>query len=145
MQIDFLKLAGLLSFTAAVVHVAIVLGGPNWYRFFGAGEAMAIMAEKKMLQPTLITMLIAFVLTVWGIYAWSGAGIFPKLPFLKTILIIITSVYLVRGIGGLFAPFVSTNPQVTQNSTMFWLISSAICILFGMVHLKGVFDKWSVM
>ena len=142
---DFLKFAGMLSFIASAMHIAIIFGGPEWYRFFGAGEGMAQMAEKNLMKPTLITVSISMVLAVWGSYAWSGAGIIPKLPFLKTVLSAITVVYLVRGCGGLIAPFVSNHPQIVQNSTGFWLWSSAICILFGVVHLKGVIEKWAVL
>ena len=142
---DFLKLAGFLSFTASAMHIAIIFGGPSWYRFFGAGEGMAQMAEQNLLKPTLITISIAMLLAVWGGYAWSGSGLVPRLPFLKMILSTITAVYLIRGFVGLVAPFVSNHPQILQNSTSFWVWSSIICILFGFVHLKGVIDKWAVL
>ena len=106
---------------------------------------MAQMAEQNLLKPTLITISISMVLAVWGAYAWSGAGLIPKLPFLKPILSAITAVYLVRGCGGLIAPFVSSHPLILQNSTGFWVWSSTICILLGVVHLKGVIEKWAVL
>ncbi len=40
-----LTVAASLSFIAAALHVAIIFGGGDWYRFFGAGEAMASLAE----------------------------------------------------------------------------------------------------
>ncbi|HAU67646.1 MAG TPA: hypothetical protein DCW52_04550 [Gammaproteobacteria bacterium] len=142
MNIDYLKLAGALSFIAAAMHLAIIFGGPKWYRFFGAGERMAEMAAQGQVQPTLITLSVAAVLGLWGVYAWSAAGIFPQLPLMKLALILITLVYLTRGVLGLLAPFISSHPQVTQNSVVFWVWSSIICLAFGLIHLKGVFDKW---
>ncbi|MBX2849540.1 MAG: hypothetical protein KTR16_14560 [Acidiferrobacterales bacterium] len=142
MNFDYLKIAGVLSFIASAMHLAIILGGPSWYRFFGAGEHMATMAEKGMLQPILITLFISAVLATWGAYAWSGAGILPKLPLLKFALILITIIYLLRGVLGLVAPFISSHPQITQNSIGFWVWSSIICLVFGLVHLKAVADKW---
>jgi hypothetical protein len=142
MNIDYLKIAGVLSFVASAMHLAIIVGGASWYRFFGAGEEMATMAEQGLLQATIITLFIAVVLATFGAYAWSGAGIFAKLPLLKPVLVLITSVYLLRGIAGLFAPFISSHPLVTQNSVGFWIYSSVICLLFGFVHLKGLMDKW---
>ncbi|MBT8113827.1 MAG: hypothetical protein KJP04_00495, partial [Arenicella sp.] len=100
------------------------------------------MAEQGLFQPILITLFIAGVLAVWGAYAWSGAGLLPELPLLKSALILITLVYLARGVLGLLLPFISTHPQITQNSLSFWIWSSIICLLFGLVHLKGVVDKW---
>ncbi len=29
----YLTLAGCLSFTAAILHMVIIIGGPDWYRF----------------------------------------------------------------------------------------------------------------
>lgn len=145
MKIEYLKIAGLLSFIAALLHVAVIIGGPNWYRFFGAGEGMAQMAEQGLLTPILITTAISLVLFIWALYAWSAAGMIIALPFLKLVLIAITSIYLVRGVLGLVAPFVSEHPQIAQNSTSFWVWSSMICLLIGLVHGKGLMDKWSTL
>ncbi len=142
MNFDYLKLAGILSFIASALHLAIIVGGPSWYRLFGAGEAMAQMAEQGLWLPTAITVSIATVLAIWGAYAWSGAGVIVELPLLKPILILITLVYLLRGVFGLVLPHISNHPQITQNTPAFWLWSSVICLMFGLVHLKGVFNKW---
>lgn len=142
MTLDYLKIAGALSFFVSLMHLAIIVGGASWYRFFGAGEAMAVMAEQGLLQPTIITLCISALLAVFSAYAWSGAGMFFELPLLKPVLVLITLVYLLRGVIGLFAPFISTHPQVTQNSVSFWIYSSVICLFFGLIHLKGLIDKW---
>lgn len=144
MNLDYLKIAGALSFIAAILHLAIIFGGPAWYRFFGAGEHMAAMAEQGLLQPTLITLFISIVLASWGAYAWSGAGIFPEFPLLKVALVLITAAYLVRGFLGLLAPLMAEHPLVAQNSPGFWVWSSLISLSFGFVYLKGVVDKWFV-
>jgi len=141
-NIDYLKVAGALSFFASAMHLAIIVGGASWYRFFGAGEEMAAMAEQGLLQPIIITLCVSIVLAIFGAYAWSGAGIFVGLPLLKPVLVLITLVYLLRGAVGLFAPFISSHPQVTQNSVSFWIYSSLICLLFGLIHLKGIIDQW---
>lgn len=41
-----LAFGGSLTLLAAVLHVFIIVGGADWYRFFGAGEAMAQMSEQ---------------------------------------------------------------------------------------------------
>jgi len=138
----YLKAAGILSFLAAAAHIAIIFGGAEWYRFFGAGEEMAAMAEQGLLRPTLITLCISLVLAIWGVCAWSAAGVIPTLPLLKPIMFLITSVYLLRGVLGLFAPILSGHPQIAQNSASFWLWSSLICLVFGFVHLVGIVKKW---
>jgi putative oxidoreductase len=135
-------LAGILSFIAAALHLACIFVGPDGYLLMGAGAEMASMAAKGKTYPTVITIFISSVITVWGLYAWSGAGILPKLPLLRTCLILITSVYLLRGIGGFILPFVSQHPQVVMRSFGFWMTSSAICLLIGFVYLKGILASW---
>lgn len=142
MSFDYLKIAGMFSFIASALHIGVIIGGASWYRFFGAGEQMALMAERGSYYPSVVTFCIVLVLAVWGAYAWSAAGVLPELPLLKTALILITLVYLVRGGLGLLAPLFADHPQVAQNSMSFWIWSSLICLVFGLVHLKGVLDKW---
>ncbi|WP_046006444.1 hypothetical protein [Pseudoalteromonas rubra] len=137
-----LIIAGCLSFLASLFHLLCIWGGPDWYLVMGAGQAMADMAAAGDLYPTLITSFIAVMLAIWGVYALSGAGIIIRLPFLKTALILITSIYLLRGIAGLFAPFASTSAAIQQNSTTFWLVSSLICCAYGACYLLGTIKLW---
>lgn len=137
-----LIIAGCLSFIASLLHVACIFGGPDWYLFFGAGERIAELAAAGDPYPTIATLIIASILAVWGLYAFSGAGIIVKLPLLKTCLVLITIVYLVRGIAGLFAPFVTSDPVFQQNSVTFWLVSSVICCIYGTYYLLGTKKLW---
>jgi hypothetical protein len=137
-----LLVAAVLSFVASLLHLAIIFGGSNWYRFFGAGEGMAKLAESGSSQPTIITLCIAGVLGVWGLYALSGAGVISKLPLLKPALILITFVYLLRGLAGLILPFITNHPAIAQNSLTFWLVSSTICLAFGLFYLFGIINSW---
>src|SRR5664279_6075634 len=98
-----LLLAGTLSGGAALLHVAIIFGGAQWYRFFGAGEEMAAMAESGSWYPAIITLCIVLVLFVWALYAFSGAGVIRRLPMLKAGLVVISVAYLVRGVILIYA------------------------------------------
>jgi hypothetical protein len=143
MNNKYLILAGLLSCLASLTHLAIIVGGPDWYRFFGAGEAMAMMAEQGLIQPTLITLFIAAVLFAWGLYAFLGAGLLPRFPFLKFCLVAITSVYLIRGFAGLIILFFPESSYVKELGVSFLFWSSLICCLYGMVHVIGLSKAWS--
>lgn len=134
----FLIIAGMLSATVAMLHIGCIYFGAPWYRFFGAGEQMAVLAERGSIQPTLITSGIVFVLSIWSLYAFSAAGIIFRLPLGRVALILITSIYLVRGIAGFF--FVSS-PM--GRSPEFWLWSSSICLFFGIIHLIGLKQQWA--
>ncbi|MFN4097381.1 MAG: hypothetical protein ACK4GG_11490 [Sphingomonas sp.] len=134
---SWLIAAAALSAAAALLHLGCIVGGPDWYRFFGAGEGMARAAARGDLRPTLITLGIATVLAVWAAYAASGAGLIPRLPLLRTALVAITAVYLLRAIA--FVPLHYWRPQ---RSEAFALWSSAIVLVYGVVHLIGVLRAW---
>lgn len=95
----FLLTGGILSILAALLHIAIIIGGPDWYRTFGAGEEMTLMAEEGSWIPAITTFAIFIILFTWGIYAFSGVGLIRRLPFLRSILILISGIYLLRGIA----------------------------------------------
>ena len=125
---------------AAFLHIACIFGGPGWYRFFGAGEAMARAAARGDWRPTLITLGIAATLLVWAAYAFSGAGWLPRLPLLGIGLIVITAIYLLRGL--LFVP---VNLVRRTHSAEFALWSSAIVLVFGAVHAIGTIEAWGYL
>lgn len=126
-----------LSAIAALLHVCVIFGGPAWYRFFGAGERMAAGAAAGHLYPALVTVLIASVLATWAAYALSGAGVLQPLPLLAFALPAITAVYLLRGLV-VVALFLFDRRRLTP----FWVWSSLICLVYGIVHLVGLLQVW---
>lgn len=134
---SWLIAAAALSGAAALLHLGCIVGGPDWYRFFGAGEGMARAAARGELRPTLITLGIATVLAVWAAYAASGAGLIPRLPLLRTALVAITAIYLLRALA--FVPLHLWRPQ---HSDAFAIWSSAIVLVYGIVHLVGLMRAW---
>lgn len=129
----FLIAAAVGNGLAALLHVGCIIFGASWYRFFGAGEQMATWAEEGIIRPTIITSFIVIVLCIFSMYALSAANVIRKLPLLKIGLVGITSLFLIRGIGGLFLI-----PSVTEQGSSFWLWSSVICLIYGMLHLMGL-------
>ena len=93
-----LAVAGWLSAAIAALHVVIVFFGAPAYRYFGAGEDMARQAEAGSLVPAAMTLAIAAVFAVFALYAFSGAGLVRRLPLLRTGLVVISAIYLVRGL-----------------------------------------------
>lgn len=133
----WLMIGGALSAVAALLHIACIFGGPDWYRFFGAGEGMARAAARGDWQPTLITLAISAVLLIWAAYAFSGAGALPRLPLLCTGLVTITAIYLLRAL--IFVPLHLWRPQHTDS---FAIWSSLIVLLYGTVYAVGTVKAW---
>lgn len=132
-----LVIGGWLSVAAALLHIACIIGGPDWYRFLGAGEAMATMAEQGSMTPTLLTLGIAAILAIWAAYAFSGAGLLPRLPLLRTGLVVISTIYLVRGLV-LIPALVINRGDVLP----FVLWSSLIVLVYGLAYTIGTWAAW---
>ena len=135
-----LILGALCSAVAAIAHLGCIIFGADWYRFFGAGEQMALMSERGELYPTVITSFIVLMLSIWSLYGLSGGRIIVKLPLLRLGLCLISAIYLLRGVG-----FVVIMPMFPDNSLMFWLVSSGICFSVGLLYATGLYQSWSTL
>ena len=131
--------AGLMSATAALLHLAVIAGGADWYRFFGAGEALARADERGSWTPALITFGIAAVLAIWAAYAFAAAGAIRRLPLMRTALVLISAIYLGRGLFVL-APSAFARPDL---SAEFMLSSSLIVLVVGLTYAVGTWQAWS--
>jgi hypothetical protein len=140
MRNPWLVAGGVLSATAALLHIAVIFGGPDWYRFFGAGEAMARAAERGSWRPAAITVGIAAILAIWSAYAFSGAGLIPRLPLIRTGLVTISAIYLARGL--ILFPTLALKPQLI-NAFIVW--SSLIVLAYGVAYAVGTWRAWAYL
>ncbi len=136
----WLTIGGCLSILAALLHVAVIFGGAEWYRFFGAGEEIAQAAERGSWMPPLVTLGITAVLLLWALYAFSGAGRFARMPLLRTGLVIISFIYLARGL--LLFPVLVLNPQGVN---AFGIWSSLVVLVYGLAYGVGTWLAWPAM
>lgn len=136
----WLTVGAALSALAALLHLAVIAGGPDWYRFFGAGEEMARMAERGSPIPALVTLAIVALLASWSAYALAGAGRIRRLPLIRTALVAISAIYLLRGL--VLVPALFLNPRLVD-SFMLW--SSLIVLAYGIVHAAGTFRAWPAL
>ena len=132
----WLVVAGWLSLAASLLHIGCIVGGPNWYRFFGAGEGMARAAERGEIYPALVTFAIAVLLAIAAAYAFAGDGMFRKLPLMRTALVVISAVYLLRGL--MLVPIVFT--PAAQTPFNIW--SSLIVLGYGIFYAIGTWKAW---
>ena len=134
----------MLTGAASLLHVAIIFGGPDWYRFFGAGERMARLSARGSPYPTVVTVGLASVLALWALYGLSGAGVIRRLPLLRPALVLIAGVYLARGALGVPAVLFVKNPYADElkGRMTFMVVSSLICILLGFCYAFGAARVW---
>ncbi len=145
MRKHWLLAAGLLALLGGLVHLAIPLGGPEWYAFFGAPPPLVEMAAAGALRPILTCVLIAAVLFVVAAYAFSGLGMIRRLPALRLVLGLIGLGLLARGVG--FVGVALWQPQVLAGLcgkcgelNLFLYATSGVCAFIGIGYLMGAFS-----
>lgn len=136
-KINLLKIAGVLTAFVALIHIGCIVFGGDWYRFLGAGEQMAQLAESGDPYPAIVTSIISVALLFCAAYAFSGAGLIIRLPWVRLGLSFISLVLFVRAFGFYF--IMSAFPD---NSLTFWLVSSGLCLLLGLLYALGLWQRW---
>ena len=129
--------AAWMSVAASLLHLAVIAGGPDWYRFFGAGEEMGRAAERGSLVPPVMTVIIAAILAAWAAFAFGAAGVIRLLPLTRTVLTAIAAVLLARSAMVLV-------PQVwaPEQTMTFRIVSSAACLAMGLCFALGTWAAW---
>jgi len=133
-SLNLLLITGsIFSMTAALLHFARIFVGAPMFRFLGAGNPVVQMAAKGHWYPIFVAVAVGALLSVWSLYALSGAGVMAQLPYVRTALSVITSIYLLKAVA-----FPLLKPTFPGNCDTFWLVSSIICLVIGLVHFSGL-------
>lgn len=116
------------SVAVALLHVYVIAQGAWAYRYFGAGEDLATMAEQGSWFPALLTSGITIVFCVFAAYFFSAANWIPRLPFFKWALIGIAAIYTLR--GAVVLPALLFGMKLSA----FDLWSSLTSLAIGLIH-----------
>ncbi len=126
-----LILAATLSFSAAASQAekAVI--------HLGDVQSLAAVAH----DPAFVSLMVALLLSVWGLYALSASGVIKPLPFMQQAIYAITAMYLVRGLFLLpqlmgHNIFTAGDPVVATD-----LLASAVILGIGAVHVAGLSRK----
>lgn len=131
----YIILTGIIAVIGAILHIAILFGGPDWYAFFGAPDGLVRMARSGNLRAPISCLIITGILSVFAAYAFSAAGLIKRLPLLRVISGLIGTVLIMRGL--VFIPLILWKPEVLsgicdcRNIDMFIVVTSLICLAMG--------------
>ena len=134
----FLIAGGVISAVIAIVHVVLILK-PAWWRYIsGAVESpLAPMAEQGSTVTIIASVVLTLIFAIWSLYAVSGAGLIGPLPLLRTALIVIGAIYILRS---LFI-FTEINMVRTQGYPLQFVVFSSISLVAGLLYLIGVWQQ----
>jgi hypothetical protein len=137
----YLICSGIVALVAGLLHIAIIFGGPSWYAFFGAPAPIVRMAGAGALYPTVSCLVVAALLLLCASYAFSGAGLFRRLPLLRTGLLLVGSVFILRGVA--FIPLMVLRPDALarvcncNGVDTFLVLTSTVCLATGIGYVVG--------
>jgi len=132
-----LILAGLTSILSAVSQLIMILGGAPAYQQMGAGTTLSNMAAAGSSTPAMLFSVLALLLFIAACYALSGAGVFRKLPALRSVLIFIGLLYCARGAYVVYAYI--DHPHIL---TPYLYVSSVFYFMAGLLHIIGTLLAW---
>ncbi|KPV93687.1 hypothetical protein AN214_04270 [Pseudoalteromonas sp. P1-9] len=106
------KNSALLSFhlsSATSDHILnrIGMGGPSWYLFARAPEFIIASSRQETLLAAIGTTIVTLLMTACAIFAFSAVGIIRRVPFLKSALVVIATISILRGLLGFAIGFFS--------------------------------------
>lgn len=130
-----LLLGSIASLSIVLLHLALALR-PQWYRHFGADE-LAQMHEQGSRFTVLVTLGLALMFAVWGIYALSGAGVIGQLPLWRSVLTAIGAIYVLRSLmlpSELFRVLLRGCP-------LRFVVFSTGSLATGLLHLIGTLAR----
>lgn len=137
---SFLTVAGAASVILAVLHLAVIVAGPKGYRYFGAPDEFATLAESGSTAPAVLTATFAAIFAVWAVYAFGGARLIRRPPLVRLGLVVISAVYLLRGLSAVpEALLLMRDPAAFP---VRFLAFSLISLAVGLCYALGTRQAW---
>lgn len=131
----FLIAGGLVAAATAVWHLLCIIGGPSWYAFARAPDIVVESAKQGTFLAPLSTSVIAGLMFICTAYSFSGAGLIKQIPLLKSALVTISFICLVRA--------VITVPYLLFSKLDVWeVLASSGWFFVGICFLMGAVEKF---
>jgi len=134
-----LRLGGYINILIAFAHLIGLIWAEQMFEVTGIGKEMNELAKIHTSLPYLLTIFVAVVFFIFGLYGLSADNKFRKLPFLKLGIFAIAGIYIFRGIGELI---IDMSRQ--EASPMAEIIYSIIALAIGLLFLIGGLKKWKI-
>lgn len=103
-------MAGIIALIGVAIHIAAIFGGVNWYIFFGAPPIIVQSARDGTWLAPLSNMLITVLMGICAAYAFSAMGVIRRLPLLRTGLVCMAVICLLRSL--VLWPLMINHPEL---------------------------------
>ena len=131
-----LRIGGYINILIAVGHIVGLVWADQMFAVTGVGKEMHELSQINTSLPYLLTIFVAVVFFIFGLYGLSADNKFRKLPFLKPAIFIIAGIYIFRGLGELIFDTISKTNSLTETAY------SLFALTIGLLFLIGGLRKW---
>jgi hypothetical protein len=132
-----LRIGGWTNIVIGVGHLVGLLWAREFFYWTGVGADMERLADVHTLLPYALTVIVASFFIGFGLYALSGAGDLRPLPLLRSVIVAIAGVYLLRGLSGIAFQ--------TEGGSLLSLLEVAYSAVALLVGLCFAFGAWSLL
>ncbi|HWV14872.1 MAG TPA: hypothetical protein VN030_05515 [Cellvibrio sp.] len=132
----FLIVGGVIAGLAAIWHLLMIIGGPNWYAFARAPQYIVESAQQRTLIAPVAAVAVASLMFACMVYSFSGAGLIGKIPLSRPALPVISLICLARGL------YISPIFFELKNLGVWHLIASSVWFFVGICFLMGTINQF---
>lgn len=134
-----LRIGGWTNLVIGVGHLVGLLWAREFFYWTGIGADMERLADAHTLLPYALTVIVASFFIGFGLYALSGAGDLRPLPFLRSVIVAIAGIYLLRGLSGITFAF------QTEGGSFLSLLEIAYSVVALLIGLCFAFGAWRLL
>ena len=133
-----LKLGGYINIFIAVGHIIGLFWSNQMFEVTGIGKEMEELKLIHSSLPYFLTIFVAIMFFIFGLYGLSAGNRLRKLPFAKPVIFLIAGIYIFRGLGELLADTINGTNSMTE------IIYSLFALTIGLLFLIGGLKKWGL-
>lgn len=131
-----LRIGGILNVLISVAHIIGLFWAEQMFERTGATERMKELAQVHYSLPYLLTIFVAILFFIFGVYGLFANSKTRKLPCLKLGVFAIAFIYLFRGIGE------QSYNLIRGSIAMSETIQSVVALIIGLLFLFGGLKNW---
>lgn len=137
-QSKLLISAGVIASASAIWHLLCIFGGPSWFAFARAPQQVIESAQQGTMFAPISTVIVASLMVACTIFAFSAAGLIRKVPLLKSALITIATLCILRGLIAIPTFATPTGLDIWQ------IVASAVWFYVGICFLAGSIEQYKL-
>lgn len=122
---------GVIAQMAAIWHLLCIWGGVNWFVFARAPQQIITSAAQGTLLAPIATLVVAGLMLACSIFAFSAAGVIRRVPLMKSALVSLSILCILRGASALITLIYTLQWDVWQ------MVASSVWLYVGICFAAG--------